>query len=51
VREAVYGSSNSNALVNFSSGTKDVFVTLGGATMTFNRAAGSIAAYNGFGGF
>ncbi|MEQ1771218.1 MAG: hypothetical protein ABL879_15410 [Devosia sp.] len=28
VRERVYSSSNSNALVNFSSGTKDVFCTL-----------------------
>jgi len=28
VRDAVYSSSNSNALVNFSAGTKDVFCTI-----------------------
>lgn len=30
VRNRVYSSSNSNALVNFSSGTKDVFITIPG---------------------
>lgn len=31
-RDKVYASSNSNALVNFSAGTKDVFVTAAAAT-------------------
>lgn len=34
VRETVQASSNSDALVNFSSGTKDVFCTLGAELVT-----------------
>jgi hypothetical protein len=42
VRQEVYKSSNANALVNFSSGTKDVFCTIPGNFMNAAMTQGQI---------
>ena len=47
-REVVLTSSNANALVNFSAGTKDVFVVIPAALMTATGLGSSIAAARGF---
>lgn len=49
-RDTVLSSSNSDALVNFSAGTKDVFCTLPASKAVYKDAAGNItgAASEGF---
>ena len=47
-RDVVLASSNSNALVNFSAGTKDVFVVLPAEMMGAAGMGASIAAGRGF---
>lgn len=45
VRTTVTSSSNSGALVNFSSGTKDVFITAAAAQLRTDRLGANIALY------
>jgi hypothetical protein len=49
-RDTILSSSNSDALVNFSAGTKDVFCTLPASKAVYKDAAGNItgAASEGF---
>jgi hypothetical protein len=46
-RERVIASSNSNALVNFSAGTKDVFATLNGSRLGGSAAGRSLCLARG----